>query len=98
MTEKKLYTQEDLLKACSKLPEKELEAIWKQFDFNTLLGLINVEEKNRTSWKNEMLELLHRELNNYNAVNRLFDLLPASNITIYGDSENNDIVTEGTEK
>lgn len=84
MLEKKVYTKEELLIACSKLPENQLEAIWKQFDFDTLLRLMNAEEENRTSWKNQMSELLHRELEKYNAIIKLFDMLPAHNITLHG--------------
>lgn len=109
MLGKKVYTKEDLMAACSKLPQKELEAIWQQFDFNTLLWLMNVEEENRTSWKNQMSELLHRELDKFNAINRLFDMLPSIDYEMYTDESvvqknedvgtgNNDTVIEQTEK
>jgi uncharacterized LabA/DUF88 family protein len=87
ITEKKFYTHEDLLVAISKLPEKELEEIWKHFDFTTLLGLVNVKEESRTLWKNQMLEFLHKELDRYNAIDRLFGMLPVIDNKLYEKME-----------
>lgn len=77
MTEKKFYTQEDLLTAMSKLPEKEAENILENMKISTILEFINVSSnEQREQLKNSFSETLHRELDIYNGMNRLYDMLP----------------------
>lgn len=77
MTEKKFYTQEDLLTAMSKLPEKEAENILENMKISTILDFINVSSnEQREQLKNNFSETLHRELDIYNGMNRLYDMLP----------------------
>lgn len=77
MAEKKFYTQEDLLMAMSKLPEKEAENILENMKIRTILEFINVSSnEQREQLKNSFSETLHRELDIYNGMNRLYDMLP----------------------
>lgn len=77
MTEKKFYTQEDLLTAISKLPENEAKNILENMKINTILDFINVSsEEQREQLKNNFSKTLHRELDIYNGMNRLYDMLP----------------------
>lgn len=77
ITKKKFYTQEDLLMAISKLPEKEAKNILENMKSSTILDFINVSsEEQREQLKNNFSETLHRELDIYNGMNRLYDMLP----------------------
>lgn len=77
MTEKKFYTQEDLLMAMSKLPEKEAENILENMKIRTILEFINFSsDEQREQLKNNFSETLHRELDIYNGMNRLYDMMP----------------------
>lgn len=77
MTEKKFYTQEDLLAAMSKLPEKEAENILENMKVSTILEFINFSSnEQREQLKNNFSETLHRELDIYNGMNRLYDMMP----------------------
>lgn len=88
MTEKKFYTQEDLLTAMSKLPEKEAENILENMKISTILDFINVSSnEQREQLKNNFSETLHRELDIYNGMNRLYDMLPVIEHKYYA-SEN----------
>jgi len=84
MTEKKFYTQEDLLVAISKLPEKEAENILENFKLNTVLTFINYcSEAHREQWKNDFLESIRKELCVYNGFTKLYNMLPVIDSTIY---------------
>lgn len=77
MTEKKFYTQEDLLVAMSKLPEKEAENILGNYKLDTMLTLINFgSEEKRKELQNTLSEDLRKGLDVYNGMNRLYDMLP----------------------
>ncbi|MCX4377105.1 MAG: hypothetical protein OSJ61_13130 [Lachnospiraceae bacterium] len=77
MTEKKFYTQEDLLTAMSKLPENEAKNILENMKVSTILEFINFSSnEQREQLKNNFSETLHRELDIYNGMNRLYDMLP----------------------
>lgn len=77
MTEKKFYTHEDLLAAMSKLPDKEAINILENIKVSTILEFINVSSnEQREQLKNNFSETLHRELDIYNGMNRLYDMLP----------------------
>lgn len=77
MTEKKFYTHEDLLMAMSKLPENEAKNILENMKISTILDFINVSgEEQREQLKNSFSETLHKELDVYNGMNRLYDMLP----------------------
>lgn len=77
MTEKKFYTQEDLLTAMSKLPENEAKNILENMKVSTILEFINVSSnEQREQLKNSFSETLHKELDIYNGMNRLYDMLP----------------------
>ena len=86
ITEKKFYTQEDLLTAMSKLPEKEAENILENMKISTILEFMNVSgEAQRERFKNNFSETLHRELDIYNGMNRLYDMLPVIEHKVYTD-------------
>ncbi len=88
MTEKKFYTHEDLLMAMSKLPDKEAINILENMKISTILDFINVSsEEQREQLKNNFSETLHRELDIYNGMNRLYDMLPVIEHKYYA-SEN----------
>ncbi len=88
MAEKKFYTQEDLLMAMSKLPEKEAINILENMKISTILDFINVSSnEQREQLKNSFSETLHRELDIYNGMNRLYDMLPVIEHKYYA-SEN----------
>lgn len=88
MTEKKFYTQEDLLVAISKLPENEAINILENMKISTILDFINVSsEEQREQLKNSFSETLHKELDVYNGMNRLYDMLPVIEHKYYA-SEN----------
>lgn len=77
MTERKFYTQEDLLVAMSKLPEKEAENILENYKLDTMLTLINFgSEEKRKELQNTLSEDLRKGLDVYNGMNRLYDMLP----------------------
>lgn len=77
MTEKKFYTQEDLLVAMSKLPENEAKNILENRKISTILDFINFSSgEQREQLKNSLSETLHKELDVYNGMNRLYDMLP----------------------
>ncbi|RKI77336.1 hypothetical protein D7V83_18685 [bacterium 0.1xD8-71] len=77
ITEKKFYTQEDLLAAMSKLPENEAKNILENMKVSTILEFINVSSnEQREQLKNSFSETLHKELDIYNGMNRLYDMLP----------------------
>lgn len=84
MTEKKFYTQEDLLTAISRLPENEAKNILENMKISTILDFINVSsEEQREQLKNNFSETLHRELDIYNGMNRLYDMLPVIDHKFY---------------
>lgn len=88
MTEKKLYTQEDLLAAMSKLPDKEAKNILENMKISTILDFINVSsEEQREQLKNNFSETLHKELDVYNGMNRLYDMLPVIDHKMYEKME-----------
>lgn len=87
MIRKELYTYADLLNACNNLSENELETIWKQFDLCVLLEMVNVEKKNRDEHKKQMSDLIRRELNTYDAIIKLYDMLPAIDYKMYINEE-----------
>ncbi len=87
MTEKELYRQEDLLAAIGMLPEKEAENILAFFKLSTVLTFINLgSEADREQLKNSFSETLHRELDIYNGMNRLYDMLPVIDHKVYIDN------------
>lgn len=84
MTEKKFYTHEDLLVAMSKLPESEAINILENRRISTILDFINVSSnEQREQLKNNFSETLHRELDIYNGMNRLYDMLPVIEHKVY---------------
>ncbi len=88
MTEKKFYTQEDLLVAMSKLPEKEADNILINFKLSSILSFMNFgNESNREEWKNSISETLHKELDIYNGFNRLYEMLPVIENKLYEKME-----------
>lgn len=77
ITEKKFYTQEDLLVAMSKLPDKEAINILENMKISTILDFINVSsEAQREQLRNNFSETLHKELDIYNGFNKLYEMLP----------------------
>lgn len=97
MTEKKFYTQEDLLMAMSKLPEKEAENILENMKISTILEFINTSsEAQREQLKNSFSETLHRELDIFNGMNRLYDMLPVIDCKFYEkmEQDNENICSE----
>lgn len=88
ITEKKFYTHEDLLVAMSKLPENEAKNILENMKISTILDFINVSsEEQREQLKNNFSETLHRELDIYNGMNRLYDMLPVIEHKLYEKME-----------
>ena len=86
MTEKKIYTHEDLLVAMSKLPENEAKNILENMKISTILDFINFSSKEqREQLKNNFLETIHKELDVYNGFNRLYDMLPVIDCKMYTD-------------
>lgn len=84
MTEKKFYTQEDLLAAMSKLPEKEAENILENYKLSTMLTFINYgSEEQRKELQNNLSEYLHKQQNIYNGFDRLYDMLPVIDCKYY---------------
>ena len=84
LTEKKLYTQEDLLIAMSKLPDNEAINILENMKISTILNFLNCSSKeHREQLKNSFSETLHRELDIYNGLNRLYEMLPAIDHIVY---------------
>lgn len=99
MTEKKFYTQEDLLTAISRLPENEAKNILENMKISTILDFINFSsEEQREQLKNSFSENLHRELDVYNAMNRLYDMLPVIEHKVYEKMEqkNENVCSEAT--
>lgn len=91
MSEKKLYTQEDLLVAMSKLPTNEAKNILENMKLSTILDFINVSsEEQREQLKNNFSETLHRELDICNGMNRLYDMLPVIDYKLYEKMEQED--------
>lgn len=77
MTEKKFYTQEDLLAAMSKLPESEAKNILENMKIGTILDFISVSSgAQREQLKSNFSEILYRDLDIYNGLKRLYDMLP----------------------
>ncbi len=86
MTEKQFYTQEDLLTAMNKLPENEAKNILENMKIGTILDFINVSSKeHREQFQKNFSETLHRELDIYNGLNRLYDMLPVIAHKVYTD-------------
>lgn len=100
MTEKKFYTQEDLLMAISKLPEKEAETILENMKISTILDFINFSSnEQREQLKNDFSETLHRELDIYNGMNKLYDMLPVIEHKYYsveGSEQENKNICSGS--
>lgn len=99
MTEKKFYTQEDLLAAISKLSEKEAKHILENMKISTILEFINFSNKeHREQFMNNFSETLHRELDIYNGLNRLYEMLPVIEHKMYTDEgveqENENVSSE----
>lgn len=90
MAENKFYTQQDLLVACSKLPNEEAESILGTMKLSDILGFINnSRETDRGEWKNGVSMALHKWLNILNGFTRLYDMLPViDNITDEQKNEN----------
>lgn len=88
MIEKKFYTQADLLMAMSKLTENEAKNILENMKISTILDFINVSnEAQREQLKNSFSETLHRELDIYNGMNRLYEMLPVIENKLYEKME-----------
>lgn len=88
MTEKKFYTQEDLLAAMSKLPEKEAENILENMKVSTILEFINFSSnEQREQLKNSFSETLRKELDVCNGMNRLYDMMPVIDCKFYEKME-----------
>lgn len=88
MTEKRIYTQEDLLMAMSKLPESEAENILENMKIRTILEFINTSsDEQREQLKNSFSETLYKELDIYNGMNRLYDMLPVIESKYYEKME-----------
>lgn len=88
MTEKKFYTQEDLLVAISKLPENEAKNILENYKLSTMLTFINYDSKEqREQLQNTLSEDLHKGLDIYNGMNRLYDMLPVIENKFYEKME-----------
>lgn len=100
MTEKKFYTQEDLLVAMSKLPEKEAENILENMKICTILDFINVSSnEQREQLKNSFSETLHRELDIFNGMNKLYEMLPVIDCKYYsveGSTQENENICSGS--
>ena len=101
MTEKKFYTQEDLLVAIGKLPGNEAKNILENMKISTILDFINVSSKeHREQFQNNFSEALHRELDIYNGLNRLYDMLPVIDHKMYTDEgveqKNENVSSEST--
>lgn len=99
MTEKKFYTHEDLLVAMSKLPDKEAINILENMKISTILDFINVSsEEQREQLKNSFSETLHKELDVYNGMNRLYDMLPVIDHKYYSvegsEQENKNVCSD----
>ena len=99
MTEKKFYTHEDLLVAMSKLPDKEAINILENMKISTILDFINVSsEEQREQLKNSFSETLHKELDVYNGINRLYDMLPVIDHKYYSvegrEQENENVCSD----
>ncbi len=97
MTEKKFYTQEDLLMAMSKLPESEAENILENMKIRTILEFINTSsDEQREQLKNSFSETLYKELDIYNGMNRLYDMLPVIESKYYEkmEQENENVCSE----
>ena len=104
MTEKKFYTQEDLLVAMSKLPENEAKNILENMKINTILDFINTSNnEQREQLKDKFSETIHRELDIYNGFNKLYNMLPVVGCKMYTDEgveqngENNENVSSKAE-
>lgn len=96
---KDFYTQEDLLMAMSKLPEKEAKNILENMKISTILDFLNVSNnEQREQLKNNFSETLHRDLDIYNGMNRLYDMLPVLECKMYVDEgvveENKNVSSE----
>lgn len=88
MTEKKFYTQEDLLVAMSKLPDKEAINILEDMKISTVLEFINISSKEqREQLKNNFVEIIHKELDIYNGFNRLYEMLPVIEHKVYKEKD-----------
>lgn len=88
MTEKRIYTQDDLLMAMSKLPESEAENILENMKIRTILEFINTSsDEQREQLKNSFSETLYKELDIYNGMNRLYDMLPVIESKYYEKME-----------
>ena len=97
MTEKRIYTQEDLLVAISKLPEKEARNILENMKIKTILEFINFSsDEQREQLKNSFSETLYKELDIYNGMNRLYDMLPVIESKYYEkmEQENENVCSE----
>lgn len=74
--------------AISKLPEKEAENILINFKLSSILSFMNFgNESKREQLKNNFSETLHRELDIYNGMNRLYDMLPVIEHKLYEKME-----------
>lgn len=88
ITEKKFYTHEDLLAAMSKPPENEARNILENMKINTILEFINTSsEAQRKQLKNNFSEAIHKELDIYNGMNKLYDMLPVIDCKYYEKME-----------
>lgn len=88
MTEKKFYTQEDLLVALSKLPEKEAENILENMKIKTILEFFSTSgNEQREQLKNSLLENLYKGLDFYNGWDKLCEMLPVIESKYYEKTE-----------
>lgn len=99
MFKKEFYTQEDLLMAMSKLPENEAKNILENRKISTILDFLNnSNNEQREQLKNSFSETLHRELDIYNGMNRLYEMLPVLECKLYVDEgvvqENENVSSE----
>lgn len=84
----------------SKLPEKEARNILENMKINTILEFINTSsEAQREQLKNNFSETLHKELDIYNGMNKLYDMLPVIDCKYYsveGSTQENENICSGS--
>lgn len=83
---KDFYTQENLLVAMSKLPEKEAKNILENMKISNILDFLNTSNnEQREQFLKNFLETLHRELDIYNGLDKLYGMLPVLECKMYAD-------------
>lgn len=96
---KDFYTQEDLLMAMSKLPEKEAKNILENMKISNILDFLNASNnEQREQFLNNFSETLLRELDIYNGLDKLYAMLPVLECKMYTDEgvvqENKNVCSE----